>query len=294
MSKTILLSMAVDFTDNNYTNPLDCCANDAQAMIDFFVKRYNLANDQIIPMMNQNCTVDNFKSTITRYSSKLEKDDCMILFYSGHGSQVDDADRDERLQGDRNDMLDESYCFFDRMILDDEIHNALLQFKEGVKIIMIIDSCHSGKSFRDKVADASKTEFKFAETKSHEVDFSDIYKSIKADKSELKANLFFLSACQPDQLAQAGKINSLFTEEFLKILNNSKGESLDSIAHQCKSNQKFIDADQIPFCLKSDFGKESLDTIISSKKDESKEKKILLKSVNLNFFDEKTLKLVQK
>jgi metacaspase-1 len=65
-----------------------------------------------------------------------------LLTYSGHGGQVPDTNNDEV------DRVDETWCLYDRQFLDDELYYFLSKFKEGVRILVFIDCCHSGTVIR--------------------------------------------------------------------------------------------------------------------------------------------------
>jgi len=43
---------------------------------------------------------------------------------------------------------DETFCFYDRQFLDDEMNKYLALFKFGVRILMLSDCCHSGTNTR--------------------------------------------------------------------------------------------------------------------------------------------------
>jgi hypothetical protein len=70
--------------------------------------------------------------------------DFFFLTYSGHGGQVDDV------TGDEPDRKDETWCLFDGELLDDELYFELSRFREGVRVLVLSDSCHSGTVTRDR------------------------------------------------------------------------------------------------------------------------------------------------
>lgn len=45
--------------------------------------------------------------------------------------------------------MDETLCFYDRMLLDDELYALLAQFRDGVRVHAVFDSCHSGTVYMD-------------------------------------------------------------------------------------------------------------------------------------------------
>jgi hypothetical protein len=71
-----------------------------------------------------------------------QRGDTLVITYSGHGTWVPDS------SGDEPDGRDEGLCPHDigrvGPLLDDEIRAMFAQRADGVRIILISDSCHSG------------------------------------------------------------------------------------------------------------------------------------------------------
>jgi hypothetical protein len=80
-------------------------------------------------------------------AGKLKSGDLLVVSYSGHGGQVPDTN------GDESDGLDETWCLYDGQLIDDELYGAWKQFKEGVRILVFCDSCHSGTAIKVTRAD---------------------------------------------------------------------------------------------------------------------------------------------
>lgn len=110
------------------------CINDADAMQSLATNR----GFQTRRLVEDEATADAVIAAISDAACTLRSGDMLFLTYSGHGSQVDDAD------GDEADALDETWCLYDRMLLDDELSQLWSQFEAGVRILMLSDSCHSG------------------------------------------------------------------------------------------------------------------------------------------------------
>jgi metacaspase-1 len=73
---------------------------------------------------------------------RAEPGDSIIITYSGHGSFIPDA------EGDEPDGIDEILCPWDidkgSSLSDDELNALFSRVAEGVRLVMIADSCHSG------------------------------------------------------------------------------------------------------------------------------------------------------
>jgi hypothetical protein len=74
----------------------------------------------------------------------LESGDFFWLTYSGHGGQVSDTNSD-----DETDEKDETWVLYDRQLVDLELYALWGEFKPGVRIFVLSDSCHSGSVTRD-------------------------------------------------------------------------------------------------------------------------------------------------
>lgn len=152
-------------------------------------------------------TVMNVIQTISRVALKAEPGDKVYMFYSGHGGSIADNNNDE------HDGKDETWCLYDGMLLDDDLYKVLCQFKTGVNIILISDSCHSGTISKavetNLTLPFAKKYFKLG-NKSH------LKRFVVIDTSN-KPSIMTLSACQDFQYAYDGTPNSLFTEIMLNV-----------------------------------------------------------------------------
>jgi hypothetical protein len=75
-------------------------------------------------------------------ADSLQDGDLFVFYYSGHGGQQPDV------SGDEADGHDETLVLYDRQLVDDELNDIWLKFSEGVRIVMISDSCNSGTNYR--------------------------------------------------------------------------------------------------------------------------------------------------
>lgn len=75
--------------------------------------------------------------------------DVVVFQFAGHGTQVDDLDRDEE------DSRDEAFCPADfadgRLLIDDDIRALVAGLQPGVNLTCFIDCCHSGTITRAMV-----------------------------------------------------------------------------------------------------------------------------------------------
>ncbi len=110
---------------------------DAQTM-QAFAERFGYERSE--PLHNEQATASAVIDKLAAWAKELLPGDILLLSYSGHGGQIDDP----QYYTPDDKGADETWCLYDRQLLDDELFEAFLQFKEGVRILVVSDSCHSG------------------------------------------------------------------------------------------------------------------------------------------------------
>ena len=118
---------------------LQGCVNDARAL-DAIAKG---AGFETSVLLDDEVTADAATAAIASAAEGLDADDLFLLTYSGHGSQVPDGNSDEP------DRLDETWVLYDRQLVDDELYALWSNFRPGVRILVLSDSCHSGSAVRN-------------------------------------------------------------------------------------------------------------------------------------------------
>ena len=93
-------------------------------------------------LLNKNATRKKILESLVSIVDQAEKGDSIVLQYSGHGTYIPDEDNDEL------DGTDECLCPYDLRtagpITDDELNEIFTSKKNGVKLVLLSDSCHSG------------------------------------------------------------------------------------------------------------------------------------------------------
>ena len=168
--------------------PLVACMNDANDMCALAEKiGFNAAT-----LCDDCATHGKVVNAIADKASRLVAGDIFWITYSGHGSQVPDRN------GDESDGLDETWCLYDCQILDDTLFDLWSRFKEGVRIVIFSDSCHSGTIAR-------------AINSLNPV----------VTPPVMKASGILISGCQDHQFSMDGAKNGAFTEAFLQVYGQS-------------------------------------------------------------------------
>jgi hypothetical protein len=179
-------------------------------------------------LLSREATADAVIGAIAQAARDLETGDILLLTYSGHGGQVPDRNDEEE------DEMDETWCCYDRQIVDDELYALWSQFKPGVRIFMLSDSCHSGTVAKDpglmQIAAEQGTrprvlplDVQSATYRAHKPDYDGLQARYPSgDQVEVDASVILISGCQDNQNSYDGDRNGLFTEKLLKVWNGGK------------------------------------------------------------------------
>ena len=113
---------------------------------------YGFHADDLLILKDHQATLNNFRRSFQDHIiEKATRDDVVLIYFSGHGSQVVDRN------GDEIDGKDETLVFFDSRtdnrcdFLDDEFYQ-LIQRIQAKHIVVILDACHSGSATKGDVA----------------------------------------------------------------------------------------------------------------------------------------------
>lgn len=164
-------------------------------------------------LLTEEATRSNFLSHLDHCIRILEPGDTFLLSFSGHGGQIADDNNDEA------DGKDETWCFYDGHIIDDEIGQKWKQFNEGVRIIVVSSSCHSRTALRIWSNDCFSNPYSSGtRCWSREVTINaHTVLSKHLNDPEIKADIIHLSACEDRRRAQDGAHYSRFTGLLLKF-----------------------------------------------------------------------------
>jgi hypothetical protein len=224
---------------------LNACENDAKDMA-AIAKALRYA--QTILLLTRDATSTRFISEMLKLTKTLKAGDILFLSYSGHGGQIPDEASDE------DDKYDETWCLYDRQVIDDEIFRLLGRFEAGVRIVVLSDSCHSGtvtKMRRDAggpstnelarnmsraagetiLDDSESTDEPLGRAAPIEAtmdafnNHKDLYLALQAATAGAEsippaAGVVLISGCMDDQLSLDGSKNGLFTANLKRVWND--------------------------------------------------------------------------
>jgi metacaspase-1 len=223
-----------------WSGPLKGCENDANDMAAIAKKQ---GFDPIHMLLTQEATSQALLDAIDDAAANLQSGDILFLTNSSHGGQVPDTNNDET-----DDEYDETWCTYDRQVIDDELYARWQRFRPGVRIVVLSDSCHSGtvlklvpdflnpaavanvvegapddKNELEGVMKAMREERAMAVYEANK----DLYDRVQreagpSETADVGASIILISGCQDNQTSADGAKNGLFTETLLEVWNAGK------------------------------------------------------------------------
>lgn len=206
------------------------------AMMETVVQKLGFQNVQVL--MNQQVTYQRMRKALKALSQGITANDRVLIYFSGHGTQIPDDNADE------SDRLDEVLVAQDAQftqtrenplinVLRDDEFGELLAAIPSQNIYVLIDACNSGTSTKSLVFGTTQDVAKVWKYPGLS-DNSGINKgSFRVELVEASTNstgsakYVLLSAAQDDEYAQASSNGSYFTLGIYNaILNLSDNDSI--------------------------------------------------------------------
>ncbi len=235
---------------NKYTsiNNLQGCVNDVTNVRSILKTFFGYSNNDIRVLTDDRATKRNILERLGKMVIDSKSGDSLIFHFSGHGSQIRDREGDEL-----NDFMDELICpcdmnWDDGYITDDTLREILDQLPKGVKMEIILDSCHSGTGTREigpgsfeGFGSSGFTGNRYAPPP------VDIECRIQGDEEKMKPartfrtdkeiilNHILWAGCKDNQTSSdaeiEGRYNGAFSYYFCKHIRESKGNITRSELH---------------------------------------------------------------
>lgn len=242
MARGVSLHIGLNSVDPNHYDGWEgvllACEADAQDMELIAVKE-GFAERTVL--LTRDANFSRVIKELERIGGSLESGDLFMLTYSGHGGQVPDLNRDE------NDLADETWCLYDRQLVDDHIYKMLGGFRDGVRIIILSDSCHSGTVARAALRSPAQVASPGSgRPRAMPPDVArrvycknrEAYESTAIDEKfentvgAVKASVILISGCQDNQLSSDGTFNGLFTGTLLQVWQAGRFQGTYRSLHQ--------------------------------------------------------------
>jgi hypothetical protein len=261
MKKQALL---VGINDYQGVNDLQGCINDVTNVRSVLKTFFGFDNSEIRVLTDSRATKKNILSRFDKMVNTASNGDYLIFHFSGHGSQIRDREGDELA-----DHMDEIICPYDMnwddgYITDDKFSEILQQLKKGVRMEILLDSCHSGTGTREitpplDTCRNSEDPFKYRYLRPP-VDIECRYlgeeeslaptKAFRTDK-EIILNHILWAGCKDSQTSADaeinGQYNGAFSYYFCKHVRENSGKiSRSDLYTRIKNSLKYNHYSQVP------------------------------------------------
>ncbi len=247
MARGVSLHIGVNDVDPDHyygwNEPLLVCHNDADVMSR--IARENGFEAHVLK--SAEATRGAVCEFIVERAAELQSGDIFLLSFAGHGGQCKDVD------GDEEDLVDETWCLYDGQLLDDELNILWSHFAPGVRLLILSDSCHSGTVAKDPNAmgqrqnllqagpTGGETRYRCLSRKAALATFRanrDFYTTLQFELPRphppVKASVRLLSGCQDDQLSSENDENGRFTRTLAAIWGEGFDGSYDELHREMR------------------------------------------------------------
>lgn len=193
------------------------------AMMEQMAAHLGIRKSNTVILRDQQATKAGFKQALETLAGQVSADDRVVIYFSGHGSNLKDTN------GDEEDGLDETLYMHDGHFVDDEFA-ALLKKIPSQNIVVLMDSCHSGtgakslspnlfssNSVRSRVK-AWKLSAPVARVSGKNIEPEAVVSALE----QTSDNYLSIGAAQDNQQAQATAEGSLFTKSLLSSFEDAR------------------------------------------------------------------------
>lgn len=200
---------------------------------------------EIKVLLDEEATLENIQKTIDQWLVKgVGKDDHVLFYYSGHGTQIHDKDQDEVDKADEVLVSHDAALGINTLnnVFVDDMFNDMLSKIDSKNVFILIDACHSGTATRGVGG--------FSDITPKYLEYPGMPKATRAtnimDKSISTSgdmNYAALSAAQDNQRAQASRKGSYFTRGIKDSVDRAKrdGRAIDMVALHGDATDYIID-----------------------------------------------------
>ncbi len=189
------LTVGLNKYDASYSGatPLKGCVNDAKMMADAL--KAGGIYDRTQTLTDEEGKKENIRNAIREHAELLSEGDSFLYYHSSHGS---------------NDPV-YYICAYDTRYTAEELAEDIALFKDGVKVVVILDACNSGGMFEEKNPAQGFSDAFFAK-------LTEIKAKNAAPRADVKfSDCLFLCACEKDQDSRDLGENSAFTKGILSF-----------------------------------------------------------------------------
>ena len=195
------LSVGVNNYKNNRQGKLNGCVPDANNVLGACTNAVKglWSPKNCLCLCDEDAIKDVVRAQMNAIAALAQSGDTVLYFHSSHGG-------------------DDSLCLYDKDYSADEFASDLMQFRAGVRIVVVLDTCHSGSMFKGADGDASASgPWNFAETVEARMD--EMRSGVKEKDAKAAAaegpSVGWVTACDDDQTSLDGTTGAKFTTPFV-------------------------------------------------------------------------------
>ena len=181
------------------------------AAMEKLARKLGVPESNLLRLEGNLATVSKVGQAFEELAQKCIMGDFVFISFSGHGSQVKDLDNCE------DDGMDEGLLLFDGPLMDDQLCQYWAKFREGVRIFVLSDACHSGSIIKQGSNDTLDLRpCKGCGRKPRAKDCD----CCCEDGVVVNAAVLSISAVRDNQEAQDGEHHSKFTKAVLDVFDD--------------------------------------------------------------------------
>lgn len=198
----------------------------------------------IMVLQDSDATIDNIYAAFDDWlTDGVTADDQVLIYFTGHGSQLQDRN------GDEDDGLDEFFLAHDFRIEDNLAKGALvdddfykvLSLIPTDNIMLIVDACHSGTGFKSFSGGVSGAEGGIGKYHPMVGNSSEVDSSFAGGEKGSSARFVALMAADDTEVSIATARGSVFTLGIQQALGQSLGAGKSATAQQIiESTREFV------------------------------------------------------
>ena len=196
-------------------------------MIDEMAQRLGIKESNITHLSDSQATRKNILQELANLANSTTSQDRVLIYYSGHGSQVEDTN------GDEPDNMDETLFVYDGHLIDDDINKALAKIMSK-DMVVLIDACHSGTGTKSLSANMFSQSRQRVQVKSIGYDkrYTDnqlaLIPSSSAKPKNTVQQYVSIGAAQDDEQSLATAEGSIFTKAIYESFEEARRDGSDS------------------------------------------------------------------
>jgi len=229
--KAVSLHIGINVVDKKFYGSnvpeLEMCEFDMLRTLDLMKE---LGYEVNRPLVNSDATIDNILSSILELGNLAGKGGTLLISYSGHGAPLDSSEGTV----DDDEAEDQAWVTYDGFLVDDRINECFSQLPEGLRVILISDSCFSGSISRFakpglRAKSIDKRQVK-AILNRNNLTVQDL--KMKGPIPVPKASIILLSASTDKQFAFEDDKGGLYTSAMLKTFGELKSTNRTSVNYE--------------------------------------------------------------